>query len=648
MVDLADLIARMRLFGLSNPETNVAPEGDPANWAGIAAQLQGVGSSPEAYAQLQQAAQNAIMAQGGYMPQTVDPTLAQTDPTAANLLLRQNIMNQIQQMLTGQQQAYDAASQQVAQQYQQLTQPINDENSGYLQQLWAGLGIDPNTDPNAAAMLETLAQGTQTAGLNQATDQAWFDKMKANNLITTQGLLQGIADGSIPVGPEVPAADSGGGGGGGGGRGRRGYGGGGGSGKSGWSDPKTTDKVTEAAAADSAFQFPGFRDAFLGVATTPEEWETARRIAATYGGLPYNVNKGLASVELPNAEAAIDTATAQQAQRAAYMQVLQQGGRYTKTKNEQSELNQRAADFAALKPGATPLSPGEIERQKALKTVTDPLWQAPVKDAIAAFFGGMPLMGGSKQAVQNNQLRKGNDWEKAYYAQEELDKAELAAAQRPYSESNPTGQGKDFTYQNWGGFVEPVSPEDLADKQAHLDLLRRLAPIAEEFDPNANWQTTKYTQKDSSNTSTSQSSKDPANQLFNNNTDPGYVPYSEDDPSFSGGLGFGYGRGLSATAQRIVARRVEQDKKRREAAATLNPVDDVVAFADRVLNPAGEKKVDNYKRPAAKKAAPKPKPTNIKEAVSFVNPFASSTPKMTPTLSKAAKKKVSKSIKSFW
>ena len=662
IIDLADLIARMRLHGLSNPDTGPTPE-DPENWTNIQAQLQGVGSSPDQMAQLQAAAQNSIMSQGGYMPQTVDPALAQTDPNAANAMLRQNMVNQLMQLLQGQQGAYDAASQQVADQYGQLTTPINTEGTGFLQQLYQGLGIDPATDPTAQQFMNTLSTGQNTAQLNQATDQAWFDKMKANNLITTQGLIQGISDGSIPIPGEILPEEGGGSGGGGGGGGRRGGGRGGGGGGSGgnWTNPKTTDALTQAAAADAIFQYPGFREDFVGAGQTPEEQETARRIAATYGGLPYNVNKGLSSVELPNAEAALDALTAQQAQRAAYHRVLSGGGREAQYMNEFQDLGTRQNEQeskTATDPGFNPLNTNEQARLRRLAEIA-------LTQGIAKF--------GNKAAEQ---IPVGQPYDAAHAKRtgferfadvfenvgrvraQELDKEAYESANRPYSEDNPTGMGKDFTFKDWPGYVPNVDEEDFNEKWSHLDLLRRLTPIAEEYDPNAGWQETKLTQKDSTSTKTAQSSKSAADQLFNNNTDPGYVPYSqtEEEAAAMGGFGMGVsglgnrpGISLSKSAQRIVA-----DRAKRQAAlatqrqAEETPAENVAEAVARVL-PSWNKK------PKQAPAPVRPKPTTAVESVRDLgaNLFGKKQqPKKSTTLSKTVKgktkAKVNKSVKGFF
>jgi hypothetical protein len=668
LIDLADLVNRLRQYGLSN---NIPQEGtpeDPANWENIQASLQGVGSSPDQLAMLQQAAQNAIMSGGGYMPQTVDPALAASDPNAANALLRQNVVNQLMQMLQGQQGAYDAASAEVGQQYQQLTNPINAEGTGFLQELYQNLGINPATDPTAQQFMNTLSSGQNTAQLNQATDQAWFDKMKTNNMITSQGLIQGIADGSIPIPGliEPIEEDTGGGGGGGGGgrRGGRGYGGRGGSGGD-WTDPKTTDALTEAAAVDSAYQFPGFMDAFIGVGKTPEEQETLARIAGTYGGFPYNVNKGLSGTELPNAEAAIDALTAQHAQRAAYMRVLGGGGREAQYANEFSELGNRSKASVENPTDVAnpPLNTGE---QARLRRLAEMALSQGLGKAFNQFSQQSPSAApyDKNHALRTMYQRVADMFEgTSRYGAQELDREALELAQSNPTDANPTGKGKDFSFKDWTGYTPNIDRSDFSDKWSHLDLLRRATPVAREFDPNYGWQDTKYTQKDSSSAKTTQSSKAPQDQLFDNNTDPGYVPYSqtEEEAAAMGGFGMGIGRagnrpGLNLTkaAQRIVA-----DRAKRQAAiaaqqeAEATPAENVAEAVQRVL-PSWNKKVA---KPAAKKAAPapKPKPTTAVAAIENLgaNLFGpKKQPKKSTSLSKTVKaqtkKKVNKTVKGFF
>ena len=89
-------------------------------------------------------------------------------------------------------------------------------------------------DPALVDYNNTISAISGTAGLNQATDLSWFDKMLQNQTSNYEMMLRSAALQGIPV-PEEE--EGGGGGGGGGGRGRGG-GGGSGGGKP-WTDPKT-------------------------------------------------------------------------------------------------------------------------------------------------------------------------------------------------------------------------------------------------------------------------------------------------------------------------------------------------------------------------------------------------------------------------
>lgn len=648
-VDFADLIAKMRLYGLTNPQTTAGPTSeDPNNWANIAAQLQGVGSSPEQYQQLQQAAQNALLAGGGAVPApgSVAPV---GDPAALN---QANVIAQLQQLLASGQMSFDEAAQQIQQQYGQLTTPINAEGMGYLQQMYQGLGIDPATDPAAQAYQSDLATGQQTAGLNQATDQAWIDKMKALYNMQMSSLIQGVSDGSIPLAGAT--GGSGGGGGGGGGRGGRGYrrGGGGGSGSGGgdWTKPKTTDALTEAAAADSTYQYPGFTNDFIAVGRTPEEQETLARIAAAAGGLPYNVNKAISGTELPNTEANVDAAVAQAAQRAAYQRVLKGHGRTAQYANEfNSLMNAAKAGEDPSAPGFVPNTMQNVQRANDLRGLIFSQKLAEGLNKLAA----NPSLASAKPYDKNHATRTAlerwaTDMQRvADVEAQNQDIAAYEAANRGYNETNnPTGQGKDFTFENWSGYVPRIDKGDLADKLSYLDLLRRATPVVREYDPNYGWQTTKYTQKDSSNTKTSQSSKNPADQLFNNNSDPGYVPYSQQpvqDPYGNAGLDFGGGetfRGhlpLSDASRRILERRRKQAQEAQQPepqGMIQNVLQGVVKKAAAAV-PAPKKKTTT----APKKTAPAPPPKNIMEAINqtAASLFGGTRPTKSVTLAKSLK-----------
>lgn len=143
---------------------------------------------------------------------------------------------------------------QLAQDYQTTTGGILGMGADWMQQMFGANMPDGNAaayaaDPMFAQYAAGLGQQQATAGLNQATDQAWFDKQQQAMTDYYNGLMQSIA-----MGGGVAAGGSGGGGGGGGRRHGGGGGGGSGSGSGDWgfTDPVTTSTQTEQVQAKSS------------------------------------------------------------------------------------------------------------------------------------------------------------------------------------------------------------------------------------------------------------------------------------------------------------------------------------------------------------------------------------------------------------
>jgi hypothetical protein len=147
---------------------------------------------------------------------------------------------------------------QLAKDYASTTGGILGMGADWMQQMFGANMPDGNAaayaaDPMFAQYAESLGNQQATAGLNQATDQAWFDKQQQAMTDYYNGLMQSIAMGGGTTG------GGGGGGGGHGGGGRRHYGGGGGSGGGsgngndwGFTDPVTTSTQTEKFEAKSS------------------------------------------------------------------------------------------------------------------------------------------------------------------------------------------------------------------------------------------------------------------------------------------------------------------------------------------------------------------------------------------------------------
>jgi hypothetical protein len=161
---------------------------------------------------------------------------------------------------------------QLAQDYASTTGNILGMGADWMEQMFGANMPDVNAaayaaDPMFAQYAAGLGQQEATAGLNQATDQAWFDKQQQAMTDYYNGLMQSIAMG---VGTET-----GGGGGGGGGGGRRGYGGGGGGGSGGdgdwgFTDPTAkftqTEKTVDSAKQVESERWPEYQRGLLAAA----------------------------------------------------------------------------------------------------------------------------------------------------------------------------------------------------------------------------------------------------------------------------------------------------------------------------------------------------------------------------------------------
>lgn len=514
---LADIIARMRKYGLENKIPQVGPTSDPKNWANIAATLKGAKIDPATLAKLQKAAQGAVT--GGKLPlMPAVPTVGGVpDPAAQKALLLQLL----QTYMTSGLKSFDETGKEIQTTYKGLNQPINAEATGYLQNLYKSMGIDPTKDPAYKGYAEELAGGQQTSNLNQSTDEAWVAKMKENYNIQMQNLIQGITTGAIPVpGAVVPKVGGGGGGGGGGrgGRGGRGFsrrgGKGSGSGASGgtWSNPATAASLTQTADTTAQLYNQGYFDDLMTKAgADPRDQETVRRMFNIYGETPRGVSAGLSKTELPGVETALDAMVAQNAQRGAYAKVLKSGAR------EQPYLTEARVLENAKKTGI-PLTIPDAARQQELHNLTNSY-------KLQTFFDKLQQQLGKEKKAPKAQNVFGNLKNlydaQAKYASQELDKAALEKAQAAFNQNtNPTGQGKGFTFKDWKGYVPSIDPQDYKSKEHLLNLILGAAEVSQEHDPNVAWNITKSTMKDASSTKTSQKTKNAADAIMNLNIAP--------------------------------------------------------------------------------------------------------------------------------
>lgn len=602
-----------------------ATETDPYDWAGIAASsgdfmplLDRIKRENPA-ATLKQILDIFRSMTGGQLPPGISPTLAYlldsgiaTDAVQTNPAMLQ-MMETIAAQRAQTQQDYMAAKNTVGQNYQNLTGQVEQQGTQWMADLLQRMGVNPvaaQYDPNITGYGETIANMGATADQNQATDQAWFDKMAAVSDQSSLALLQSLAQqAAIPI---APVEESGGGG---GGRGRGG-GGSGNDGSSGWTDPKTTDTVNQAADSFSNYYNPGFQDTVLGGFDDPASAEYAQQLLDVYGGSARDVGSGIVKNDLPRLTTAIDTALAQQAQERLYRDTLP------------TRTSETAANFTALPEdqllALDPTAQAAYGRKEEIAGLFDEItnWgtrpenqgaaiagKSPGIQAILQAVSRMPGMGEAPPVARNNwfsaaeertlgkpkvgtaeyfeflRRKHGPDVEGfnseylrdlAIGKQKEHDIAEFQQARQNATTSNP------FTYEGWTGYVEPIDREALKENQWAKGIVEQVLGVARDYNPNYDWQTTRLSQQDSSDTKTTQSSKDPANQIFNNNVDPAApveMGTSSDQSGayegFNGFGAFGQSKGmlLSEAGQRVVQNRLRAAREKQaaeDAAAKLS------------------------------------------------------------------------------
>lgn len=475
------------------------------------------------------------------------------------LLANPGLMAQLQQLAASratQQTDFAAARQQVGDNYQQLTGDVEQQGQNFLTDIMARMGVTPQQgtyDPTITGYGETITNMGETADQNQATDQAWFDKMAQ----VYDQQLAGIQT-SLLAPPVLEGGGSGGGGGfGGGGRGGRG---GSGSGDGGWKDPKTTDALVQSADVKAVENYPGFMAEIAGMFTDPEELEFAKRVADAAGNFPHNVAKRVAGVELPTAEALNETLLAQQAASMLYNDTLP-----IRTSQTADRFNELTEEELALLSLAEQESYGTDQRiNELVNSPAQPVGNGrEISSFSRRFLPNIDWFSGEDSKTWGS--RTGDPYV-ASQLQMEKDKAEWEAARDAASTDNP------FSYSEWEGYVPEVSEEDLTENEWQMSILRRILDKARENHPSYDMQITQQSMQDSSDTKTTQTSQSPFNDLFNNN-DP---VIEEEVPAIANGAmpGFGASRGfgnLTESAQRIIANRL---RKVEEAAQTQAPVVD--------------------------------------------------------------------------
>lgn len=625
---------------------------DPLDWAGIAASqgnsvplwertLRENPPNPNPSAKELLDAYRAL--NGGKLPPGMTPqqaalidmglmtSLVSADPSLQALL--QSLAQQRVQTKAD----FAAARQQVGENYQNLTGDVEEQGQNFLNEILQQYGIPADQvayDPNLTGYGETIANMGETADQMQATDQAWFDKMGTVYDQNALNMMQSLA--TTPLVPPELSGGGGGGGGRGGGYRRRGYGGGGGDGGGSWKDPSTTDSMTEAAQVTAHSNFPGYQDEVLQAVFDAsggdlDAVEYAQQLLDLYGTSPstmaQQVGKGIVGTELPRVNAALEAQLAQAAQRKLYYEQLpvQAGGAL-------GRVQSTAGDIARAEEKGQPVAPLQgtdkaafwadlysgVMNETANRYAARPAWYDRVVNAVPGFSGRRSDSDAAEEAFR----------QRAMYGQQELDKQRLADAQSAATTQNP------FTYKNWKGYVEEVPREDIEENQWIQSILNNVLATTRANNPNYDWRVTNMQQKDSSNTKTTQKSRAPEDQLFDNNLDEsGYVTPLEFEEEMNqapapGNLGtsWGYTRGsnLSEAGQRTMANRMEllknvalQRSRERSQAGSVG----TTGTRNRPDGMASPRRVGPTGRPPAQAYRGNPPTTRENPVRSVINPW---------------------------
>ena len=721
---------------------------DPYDWAGIHAAMEAdpalkfkVASEQAQAANPNPTAKQLLDAfralNGGALPPGMTPEQAQmidsgmeANVLAANPLL----MFQLQQLTAARGSTaadFAAAKAAVGENYQKLTGDVEQQGTQWMADLAARMGITPEQaamDPTINQYGQTIANMGETADQNQATDQAWFDKMALAYDQQLQGMgiaLQGNA-------AELAGGGGGGGSGGGGyGRGGRG-GGGGGSDSTGWSDPNTTDTVVASADADASRNYPGYTEAVMAeFADDPEALEMAIRYLTREKGFPHNVAAGIIP-DLERTELLMEAMNAQRDQGQIYRGLVP-----AKTEAAQTRLGEYdaiARQNAVNAPGGaavpTPaqalttlgvtdinndkvvdrkdLTPEQLPQYRALTNTGQYLNEVQragfnqdfgiaITNMLADANENGPRTLSPEQWKANapREGQSGVDWAKGINALganpgrapttlekmlalagnlqlsdtgKVTDSARLRLAaqamqtRRDKEQYKAASQDPNFTYEGWEGYVEPVDRDEEAGNLWENDVLRRLYGHSLDFSPNMDLQDTKLSLKDSSDTKTVATSRDPMNQLFDPNETPPSDEYlgsfepevaapapapapATSSPMVGGGTP-GYaptgGRmNLSESANRIIQNRIHAAA----AAAGVGPTEDskwdIGLPVRKPVAPTAKKPATNpWVQTATKAAAAVMKPATPAKTTGFWQSLIKQAP-----VKKAAAKKPAKNTK---
>ena len=505
---------------------------DPYNWRGIAAQL-------AEEQRLRDAARDRVQSQsptralGGAAPAvnaapTAGPTIKElldayramnngalppgTTPEMAALIdkgiwadwstidtnpqLAQALMS-IQAAITGLPAQYQEAKAGINQNYQSLTGGVMTAGQSYMNGVTPLLAApgDPNAalimqDPALSGYQNTLTNIGATAGLNQATDLSWFDKMLQNQTSNYEMMLRYAAM------PQPVEEEEGGGGGGGGGGGR---GGGGGGGGKDWTDPKTeitnTDLVqTNEADVQKGYNLP-FWEALETYARSPEELAYFDQIFNLYKSNPQNVAAGL-ETEMTTAEAKLAELTAQGTARDAY--------EATVPTSIMSNSDQRRANLGNYVFADSP--DDHVDRKKwMIDEDVDPNVQteeqarfnthAEDMDRLLAARLFLSRIGNetpnlakwlnrkNTAGVANQVETLPKKWEQELIAKQQAWDEQKYHDFRTNWEGN-AAPGATWNWNNWKGWIEPVDEEGRRQTEDRLNYAQQMAAIAAEYNPN--------------------------------------------------------------------------------------------------------------------------------------------------------------------
>lgn len=559
---------------------------------------------------------------GGALPPGMTPEQAQlidmgmdSAALAANPQLGM-ILQQISQARIQQGQDFSASRDWVGQNYQNLTGDVANQGTAWMADLATRMGLTPEqiaADPNMGEYGATIANMKETADQNQATDQAWFTKMMQANDANLANLAMGFQTGAIPL-PGADLSGGGGGGGRGGGYGGRGYrrrGRGGDDGDGIWTDPKTTDTVNQAADEFGNFYNPGFVDAVLGAFTDPFQYEVANQVLDEYGEAPRDVGAGIVKNRLAPLQATLDAQVAQQAQRRLYMDRLPVETANAQERGLAQEQAIRATNSLDEDDRIRDFLPVDSPERKNLNTDVGIMLLQGLKNIPR----GSKASGGPDRGTGSwlNQIedRAGTSWSEildrqAMVLRQERDREQYEEALQGATSTDP------FSFEGWKGYVPGINPKEAWDNARTMEALNIIRAISNDWDPNRDWQVTRLSQQDSSDTKTTQSSKDPSVQIFDNNDPNGGGQATAPFTPF--GTSKGLPRGLTESAQRLIQNRINAMKPPAPVETTEPRESSWDAFRK---PPVGRtepksKKTPPYSKPAPTKSVVPPQEQNLR------------------------------------